>query len=180
VCALPFGEGEITQYRAILTPNCGAAHGCGQPSGPDASGADASGPDASAPGGLILQALAPVRDQLDATLCCDDRPAALQLVYRALVPIAEALAAWRGDLPRRGMVRVHALLVELEPLPLACRTDGTVSEQGAAVSVLYRNWLVDGREAGRLAQQLTHQWHIQWPGAWFMVTPEGAAIGAGV
>jgi hypothetical protein len=156
---MPFGESEITQFRAVLAPNCGASHTCDQ---------------APSPGALILQALAPVRDHLNATLCRDDRPAALQLVYRALVPIAGALAAWRGDGPARGMVRVHALLVELDPLPLACGTDGTVSEQGTAVTVLYRNWMIDAREAGWLAQQLSHQWHLQWPGAWFTVTPEGA------
>jgi hypothetical protein len=170
--AMPLSSGEITQFRAILAPDRGASHGY-----------EALSPDA-----LILAALAPLRHELDITLRRDDRPGALRLVYRALAPIAEALAAWRGDRPVPGQVRVHALLVEMEPLPLAPQADGTVIEQGAAVTIHYRNWAVNVCEAERWARefqrQLSEQWCVRWPGAWFTITTEapsqnGAPTGAG-
>ncbi len=99
----------------------------------------------------------------------DDRNRALTLAYTALSRIADTLAAQRGDTLRPKQVRVHALLVELETLPLEPLPDGTVVEHGTAVTVNYRNWTVDRGAAAMWAQTLTERFRSLWPGAWVVV-----------
>ena len=100
------------------------------------------GSDAT-PDRMIAHSLGPLRDELNAALLRDDQNGALMLAYTALARVADALAAWRGDSPQPQQVRVHALLVELETLPLEPLPDGTVIEHGTAVTVNYRNWTVE-------------------------------------
>ena len=102
-------------------------------------------------------------------LARDDRPAALQLAYGALTRVADALASYRGDQLTPGQVRVHALLVELEALPLRPLADGTLAESGTAVAVSYRNWAVDRTRAATWAHTLTDRFQALWPGAWVVV-----------
>jgi len=48
------------------------------------------------------------------------------------------------DRLRANQLRVHALLVELESLPLEAMPDGTLVEHGTAVAINYRTgtWIV--------------------------------------
>ncbi|MGQ9489519.1 MAG: hypothetical protein ACUVR4_01630 [Anaerolineae bacterium] len=131
-------------------------------------------PHRNTPGGVILRALHPLRGELDALLARDDRQAALRLAYHALAQVADTLAAYRGDKLRPGQVRIHALLVELKPLPLEPQPDGTLIERGTAVSVSYQNWAVAHSQAYLFAQALTERFHALWPGAWVVVSA-GAA-----
>ena len=66
-------------------------------------------------------------------------------------------------------MRVHALLAELEALPLEPLPDGTVIERGTAVRVNYRNWMVERGVAAMWAQTLTERFQALWPGAWVVV-----------
>ena len=132
-------------------------------------------PEPAAPAALILRALSPLRDELGAALARGDRPAALGMSHDALSRVAEALAAYRGetfagDRLRAGQVRVHALWVELETLPLEPLADGTLREGGVAVSVSYRNWALDCTAAVAWAQVLTSRFRALWPGAWVVAT----------
>ncbi|OQA46325.1 MAG: hypothetical protein BWY52_00796 [Chloroflexi bacterium ADurb.Bin325] len=139
----PSGEKTI-QFRAVLPP---AQHAL-----PAGRAADAAGASALALAGAILRSLRPLQAELDAALARDDHPTALRMVYRALLPLADAFAAYAGCPPRRrGQARAHALMVELEPLPLAVGPDGTLVEQGAAVTVHYRNWQLAPAAAARWA-----------------------------
>jgi len=155
---------EITEYRCILPPSCGSL----PPTGVAAGAATAPGSHA-APDGLILQSLSPLRDELNAALVREDRNGALTLAYTALSRIADTLAAYRGDELRPKQVRVHAIFVELETLPLEPLPDGTVFEHGTAVTVNYRNWTVDRGVAAVWAQTLTERFRALWPGAWVVV-----------
>jgi hypothetical protein len=154
---------DITHFRGILPPDGSMARVC----------AGALSPSQATPGDLILHALGPLRGELDAALARDDRSAALRLSYDALGRVAEALVAYRGDTLRPGQVRVHALLVELEALPLEPMADGTVAERGTAVSISYRNWALDRAVAAAWAQTLTERFQALWPGAW-VVAPSVA------
>jgi hypothetical protein len=113
--------------------------------------------------GFILRTLRPLQAELDAALAQDDHATAAQLVYRTLLPIAKALSAFMGLPWRRGQARVHALMVELEPLPLIVGADGTLIEQGAAVTVHYRNWLLPRADAARWAESLSRELQSRWP-----------------
>ena len=120
---------ELTQFRGILPP--------------EGATAATPRPPLATPDGLILRTLSPFRDELDSALARGDRGGALRLAYTALSRIADELAAYRGDKLPPDQVRVHALLVELESLPLEPLPDGTLAERGTAVTVNYRNWAVD-------------------------------------
>ena len=162
----------VTQFRGILPPT-----------GPAQGHPQALPPSKATPGGLILHALNPLRGELDLALAHDDRQAALQIAYGALGQVADALALYRGDRLCPSQVRIHALLVELEPLPLEPRTDGTLVERGTAVTVHYRNWAVEQAEATAWARSLSERFQTLWPGAWVLVqnAPHGAEpVGAGV
>jgi hypothetical protein len=148
---------DITQFRGILPPVSANPRLHALP------------PSKASPGGLILHALGPLREELDDALAREDRAAALQLAYGALTRVADTLAAYRGDQLRPGQVRVHALLVELEALPLKPLPDGTLAESGTAVSVSYRNWAVDRALAAAWARTLTDRFQALWPGAWVVV-----------
>ena len=148
---------EITQFRGILPPT-----------GTTARAATAPGSSAL-PGGLIMHALHPLHNELNAALLRDDRSSALTLAYTALSRIADTLAAYRGDTLGAKQVRVHALLVELETLPLEPLPDGTVVEHGTAVKVNYQSWAVDRGVAEMWAQTLTERFRSLWPGAWVAV-----------
>jgi hypothetical protein len=150
---------EITHFRGLLPPQGAAERSSNLP------------PGKVTPGGLILHALSPLRAELDTALARDDRPAALRLTYTALSRVADALAAYRGDALCPDQVRVHALRVELEALPLEPLADGTLAESGTVVSVSYRNWKVDCATAAAWAQTLTERFQALWPGAW-VVTPD--------
>ncbi len=155
--------GEVTQFRGILPPSeSGKTRGHPLP------------PNRTTPAGVILHALHPLSGELDAALARDDRPAALRLAYGALSRVADALAAYRGDRLLPGQTRIHALLVELEPLPLELNADGTVAERGTAVSVSYRNWSVSRNEGTAWAQSLSKHFKSLWPGAWVLVGPDAA------
>lgn len=151
--------GEVTQFKGTLPPAANIGRLAALP------------PSRNTPGGLILRALSPLRSELDQLLARDERQAALRLAYNALAEVADALAAYRGDTLHPGQARVHALLVELEPLPLEPQPDGTLAERGTAVSVNYRNWAVAQAQASLFAQAITERFHSLWPGAWVVVAP---------
>ncbi len=155
--------GEVTQFKGTLLPRQQADAGkrC----------TTSVPPNRNTPGGLILHALDPLRSELDTLLAHDNRQAALLLAHNALAQVADALAAYRGDALHPGQVRVHALLVELEPLPLEPQPDGTLAERGTAVNVSYRNWAVTRSQAGLYAQALTQRFLALWPGAWIVMPP---------
>jgi hypothetical protein len=145
--------GDVTHFHGFLPP----ARGHSLP------------PSKASPGALILHTLAPLRDELDAALARGDREAALRIAYRALARTADGLATVRGDRLQPSQVRIHALWVELEPLPFASEADGTVSDQGASIRVSYRNWAVPRAEATAWAARLTERFSALWPGAWVMM-----------
>lgn len=151
--------GEITQFKGTLPPAGISRRLAALP------------PNRNTPGGLILRALHPLHAELDTLLARNDRPTALRLAYNALIQIADALAAYRGDKLEPGQVLVHALLVELEALPLEPQPDGTLAERGTMVSVNYRNWAIAHNEANAYAQALVERFHALWPGAWVLVSP---------
>ncbi|MBM4459588.1 MAG: hypothetical protein FJ011_17815 [Chloroflexi bacterium] len=145
---------EITHFRGILPPE--GYHFLPPPS------------KASA-GGLILNALAPLHGEIDRALARNDQQAALHIAYDALSQVADRLAEQRGDRARPGQVMIHALLVELTPLPLELRPDGTFAEPGAGVQVSYRNWTVEQARALTFAHSLTERFQTLWPGAWIIL-----------
>ena len=177
--------GEITYFQGILPPNGAAAAGRSA----SRSGRVPGPAQWTSSDDLILNALAPLRDELDTALARGDEETALRLAYGALGQIADTLAAARGDLLQAWQVRIHALLVELESLPLKPQTDGTLMEQGTAVRVSYRNWAIDRSQVDDWAQALSKRFQALWPGAW-LVLPNAMsaktgpsrkpAIGAGV
>ena len=144
---------EITQFYGILPPGGQAAVA---PSG----GAES----------LIRSALAPLQVELNAALARCDQERALSIAYGALSRVADALAAMRGDTILPGQVRVHALLVQLLPLPPESQFDGTLAETGTQVEINYRNWAVAREEAATWAQRLTQQYQSFWPGAWVVMS----------
>jgi len=155
---------EITQFRCVLPPAGSRVPPTGTPAG-TAALLGSHG----ASGQMIAQLLGPLRDELNAALLRDDRNGALTLAYTALSRVAETLAAYRGDRLDPQQVRVHALLVDLEPLPLEPLPDGTVIEHGTAVTVNYQNWMVEHGVAAAWAQTLTERFGALWPGAWIVV-----------
>jgi hypothetical protein len=155
---------EITQFRCVLPPTCGSIAFTGTPTG----AAAVLGSDAT-PDRLIAHSLGPLRDELNAALLRDDQNGALTLAYTALARVADALAAWQSDSPQPQRVRVHALLVELETLPLEPLPDGTVIEHGTAVTVNYQSWMIERGVAAAWAQTLTERFGALWPGAWIVV-----------
>ncbi len=156
---------EITHFQAILPPE--GARIRGRLFTPPPSRASA--------GGLILHALAPLRGPLDAALARGDRETALQMAYQALAQVADALAKRRGDQAQPWQTLIHALLVELTPLPYEPRPDGTLVEQGTAVQVSYRNWTVNRHEADAWAKMLTEKFRTLWPAAWVVLAPDAGA-----
>jgi hypothetical protein len=154
---------ELTQFRGILPPSAGNK----LPEG--ATAATAFDRHLATPDGLIMRTLSPFHDELDIALARGDRSGALRLAYTALSRVADDLAACRGDWLPPDQVRVHALLVELESLPLEPLPDGTVAERGTAVTVNYKNWAVDHAVAAAWARTLTEQFHALWPGAWIVM-----------
>ncbi len=152
--------GEVTQFKGTLLPaNASRRRAASLP------------PNHNTPGGLILRALDPLHTELDALLARNNHQAALVLAHSALAQVADALAAYRGDALHPGQVRIHALLVELESLPLEPQPDGTLAERGTAISVSYRNWTVTRSQASVYAQALAERFHALWPGAWIVVSP---------
>lgn len=149
-------EAELTQFRGILPP---------------ASRAFTPPPSQASPGGAILQALGPLRGELDAALAQGDQARALRTAYTALGQVADALARSRGRRLREGQARIHALLVQLTPLPLEAQLDGTLSEAGTQVEVYYRDWIVAREEAAAWVERLTQQFQALWPGAWLVAAP---------
>lgn len=158
---------EITHFHGVLPPR-------GNPP------ADRRGPEPKAPyglpaptepDGLILHALRPLQEQLDDSLARGDRKRALQIAYGALSRVADTLAAYRGDTLRPGQTRIHALLIELDELPLESRPDGTLAEHGTTVHVSYCNWAVERAEADAMARALTAHLQTVWPGAWVVISP---------
>lgn len=156
--------GKITQFRGTLPPTHAGRQAAALP------------PHRNTPAGLILRALVPLRAELDALLARNDRQAALGLAYNALAQVADALAAYGGDELYPGQVRIHALMVELEPLPLEPQPDGTLTEHGTAVNVSYRNWAVAAAQASIYARTLTERFHTLWPGAWVVVSQPAAPL----
>jgi hypothetical protein len=142
---------EITQFHCVLPPT-------GVPAGAIAT-----------PASLIARALDPLRDELNAALEQGDQMGALTLAYTALSHVADTLAAWRGDSLGPRQVRVHAILVALETLPLEPLPDGTMIEQGTAVAVNYQCWAVEHSVAAAWARTLTERFQALWPGAWVVV-----------
>jgi hypothetical protein len=120
--------------------------------------------------GLIRWALTPLQDELHAALGCCDQERALRIAYGALSRVADAFAAMRGDTSLPGQVRIHALLVQLLPLPPESAFDGTLAETGTQVEISYRNWAVSREEAAAWTQRLTQQCQSLWPGAWVVMS----------
>jgi hypothetical protein len=158
---------ELTQFRGILPPAAEKLPTEGTAAETPAQVRDRATADA-----LIMLTLSPFRDELDTALACGDRSGALRLAYTALSRVADGLAAYRGDRLLPGQARVHALLVELESLPLEPLADGTLAERGTAVTVNYRNWTVDRAVATAWAQTLSDQFQTLWPGAWVVMGRE--------
>jgi len=155
--------GRITHFKGTLPP-------------PNSDRPFVLPPHRNTPGGVILRALHPLREELDSLLAKNDRQAALRLAYNALAQVADTLAAYRGDRLRPGQMRIHALLVELRPLPLEPQPDGTLKERGTAVSVSYQNWAVTRAQAHLAYQALTERFHALWPGAWVVVSSGAGPI----
>ncbi len=149
----------ITHFKGILPP---------QPSDDVCRALSVSAAEAG-PDDLIMGALYPLRSQLDAALGRGDQSAALDLAYAALSEVADALSRFDGELTEPWQVRIHALLVELESLPLLPQEDGTLSEQGTSVDVSYRGFAVDRAEAPEWAGALCRRFQSLWPGAWVAV-----------
>jgi hypothetical protein len=127
-------------------------------------------PSQTSPGGLILNVLNPLRGELDAALARGDQAQALRLAYTALKGVAHALAPRSGRGIGPEQVRIHALLVQLAPLPLETLADGTLKELGTQVEVNYRGWIVARAEADVWAARLTERFQSLWPGAWVTVS----------
>ncbi len=158
---------EITRFRGILPPEGTSFDG--RPYAPP--------PSKASPGGLILNALHPLRGDLEAALTRGDHRAALGISYTALGNVVDAMAARRGDRVQPWQVLIHALLVELTPLPYQLRPDGTLSEGGTAVQVSYRNWIVDQREAAAFARKVMDRLAALWPDSWVVVAPKAGRDG---
>lgn len=151
---------DFTHFQGVLPPDGSMARArAGTPL-----------PGQATPADLIQHALSPLQGELSAALARNDRSAALRLSYAALCRVADALAACRGDKLHPGQVRVHALFVELEALPLTPMADGTLVEGGTSVSVSYRNWTLDRAAAAAWAQTLTERFGALWPGAWIVMS----------
>jgi hypothetical protein len=151
--------GEVTAFRGALPPTT-----LPQPAMP------------TAPDAVIAHALAPLYETVAAALAQGDRLTALRLAYAALTPVAEALAA-RREMPLcAGQLRAHALLVELDPLPLAARPDGTLAEQGTAVAVFYRNCTLPQEQAEQWAQRLGELLGGLSPDPWVILAPAVAGM----
>lgn len=162
------GGSEITHFSGILPPErCLAG---GRPHTP---------PNPSSPGGMILTALHPLTGHLDAALARGDHEAALRMAYAALSKVVDGLARARGDRWQGAQARVHALFVELEPLPYEVLMDGTLRERGTAVRVSYRNWAVDPKEIDYWARGLGARLASLWPGAWIVLGPTVSGSGSG-
>ncbi len=150
---------ELTHFRGILPPQ---------------SRAFSPPPSQASPGGVILNVLSPLRGELEAALARGDHHHALRIAYTALSRVADALASNRSRQLEPGQARVHALLVQLTPLPLEVHGDGTLAEAGTEVEVHYRDWIVARSEANAWAERLTEQFQSLWPGAWIMVSAADA------
>lgn len=158
---------EVTYFRGILPADGFIPDGSAFVPSPGTAGSD----------GLILSALTPLRTDLCAALARGQRDTALWIAYWALARVADALAAQGGVIVLPWQVRIHALLVTLESLPLEPKLDGTLVERGTAVQVSYRNWVVARSEAELWALSLAEQFRLLWPGAWIIMP---AGIGQGV
>lgn len=152
-------SGEVTCFCGVLPVE-------------DTADGAARCPSSSAPaaGGLIMEALRPLRSELDAALVRSEAPAVLELAYGALARAADGMAAHRGETLCDGEVLVHALLVELESLPYEPQADGTLCERGTAVSVSYCNWTVDRAQAATWARHISARLQALWPCAWVVVS----------
>lgn len=136
------GNGHVTEFEGVLPPRAArAAHL--YPGTSDA---------------LIALALAPLQDEIEMALQAGDNGAATELAYGALSSVAGALARHRGDCCPAHLSLVHALAVELEPLPLEPQADGTLAECGLRVRVAYQNWTVDPRDHAALERYLATHW----------------------
>jgi hypothetical protein len=150
---------EITRFRGVLPPK-----------GREFSGLDRTPPDGlHHPGRLILNALSPLRGELDAALARGDQACALRLAYTALGRVADALARSRGRRIGPEQARIHMLLVQLAPLPLETQPDGTLKEMGTQVEVNYQDWIVARAEADVWAARLTERFQSLWSSAWVLV-----------
>ena len=122
-------------------------------------------PGTAEPDVLILNALWPLQRDLDGNLARGDQEGALSMAYGALSQLCKDLGVYDGDSLAPGQTRVHALMVELQPLPLECDPDGTIANSGIGVRVGYRNWTVDDGEGEIMADALRSQCQAQWAGA---------------
>jgi hypothetical protein len=123
-------------------------------------------PDTCLPSGsdkLILNALRPLKCELDAALTGGDQDGALRLAYRALSSLCVDLAAGYGELCSTEQVPVHALLIELQNLPDESRFDGTLVEGGTVARLKYRSWLVERNQAAIMAEALIQRCQGSWP-----------------
>jgi hypothetical protein len=126
-------------------------------------------PSKASPGGLILNTLWPLGRDLQGALAAGNERGALDMAYRALSRLCDDLATMAGSArPAAHQARIHALLIELQPLPLACRADGTLASAGAAVRVQYRNWLIGADQAAILAEALIERCQHLWPNVWII------------
>jgi hypothetical protein len=122
--------------------------------------------------GLIRSALLPLQHELNVALARCDQERALRIAYGALSRVADALVLMRGDTILPGQVRVHALLMQLLPLPPEAQFDGTLAEIGTQVEISYRHWAVAREEATGWTQRLTQQCQPLWPGAWVVMSSQ--------
>lgn len=135
-----WGGGGLTEYEGIVLPGAqaGAAY------------------DPASPEDVIVASLTPLHGALDAALAAGDSAGALDLAYGALASVASGLAA-QGDAGET-VSRVHAVAVELEPLPYEAHQDGTLAARGVRVRVAYHQWPVDAAEAAALERRMAAHW----------------------
>ena len=140
---------DTTVFRAILPPDHWGS---------------AVQSDLNSLDGLILHALTPLQAELDAALADNDRDGALRLAYGALSRVVDVFAGSHSGSTSSDQARIHALVVELEPLPLWPRADGALEDQGIAVQVRYRRWTVTREQGDHWVAGLAERWQMLWPG----------------
>ncbi len=99
-----------------------------------------------------LDMLSPLEAQIDAALAVGNVESAMAIAFggasRAVALVAGPSSA---EETAHGTAKVHGVVVELTPLPLDTYEDGTLSENGAYVSLTYQSWAMTPAQAERMA-----------------------------
>ncbi len=103
--------------------------------------------------------------QLNRALAEGDEAGAIEIAYRAVCDICDALAAGSEPLSAEEG-RVHTLVIEVEDRGLASGGDGTLIEDGTVVRISYHNWTVDSATAASAEAALIGRCGAPGPNAW--------------